>query len=92
MDNECLTSNVFYTIDPSNNLIELEGLAGNFQQIEKFIHDLCAIVTQRTVDDRQNSSQWVYYDRAANKCLSYDQSIKRQLEKCYLAKQKGLVS
>lgn len=91
MDNECSTSNVFYTIDQTNNLIELEGPAGNFHSIEKFIHDLCSMITQRTLDDRQNASQWFYHDRSTNKWLSFDLALKRQLEKCYTMKQKGLV-
>ena len=69
----------------------MEGLAGNFQQIEKFLQDLCSLVTQRTSDDRQNASQWIHYDRLTNKYRTFEDSIRRQLEQCYLAKQKGLV-
>lgn len=91
MEHQCSASNVFPTIDQTNNLIELEGLAGNFQQIEKFLQDLCSLVTQRSSNDRQNSPQWIYYDRMTNKHLMFEDSIRRQLEQCYLTKQKGLV-
>ncbi|CAF3434900.1 unnamed protein product [Rotaria sp. Silwood1] len=92
LQNKCNTCNVSCTIDQANNLIELEGLSGDFIQIEKMISDLCLIVAQRTLDDIQYSIQWIYYDTLTNKPMIYDRIIKQQLENCYTKKQKGLVN
>ncbi len=91
LENECSTCNVTYTIDQINNLIELEGLSGDFIQIEKVINDLCLIAARRALDDIQYSTQWVYYDSITNKPMAFGETIKRQLETSYANKQKGLV-
>ncbi len=91
LENECSTCNVSYTIDQTNNLIELEGLSGDFIQIEKVIYDLCSIAVRRALDDIQYSTQWVYYDSLTNRPVAFGEIIKGQLEKSYTTKQKGLV-
>ena len=69
----------------------MEGLSGDFIQIEKLINDLCLIAARRALDDIQYSIQWIYYDISTNKPVAFGEIIKQQLEKCYLQKQKGLV-
>ena len=91
LENECSTCNVSYKIDQNNNLIELEGLSGDFNQIEKVINDLCLIAARRALDDLQYSTQWVYYQPPTNKAMAFGEIIKQQLEKCYVNKQKGVV-
>ncbi|CAF1016189.1 unnamed protein product [Rotaria sordida] len=90
--NECNTCNVSCTIDQTHNSIELEGLSGDFIQIEKMIYDLCLIVARRALDDIQYSTQWIYYDISTNKPIMYDKIIQQQLENCYTKKQKGLIN
>ncbi|CAF2857359.1 unnamed protein product [Rotaria sp. Silwood2] len=92
LQNECNTCNVSCVIDQANNSIELEGLSGDFIQIEKMINDLCLIVARRALDDIQYSTQWIYYDISTNKPILYDNVIKQQLDNCYTKKQKGLVN
>ncbi len=91
LENECSTCNVSYKIDQNNNLIELEGLSGDFNRIEKAINDLCSIAARRALDDIQYSTQWVYYQPPTNKPVAFGEIIKQQLEKSYTNKQKGLV-
>lgn len=91
LENECSTCNVSCTIDKINNSIELEGLSGDFIQIEKRINDLCLIATRQALDDIQYSIQWIYYDRLTNKPVAFGEIIKRELEIYYSKKQKGLV-
>lgn len=77
--------------DTTNNLIELEGLSGDFIQIENIIKDLCLTVARRQVDSIKNTFEWLYYDPVTNKPMTYDAFIKHQIENCYQAKIPGLV-
>ncbi|CAF0732105.1 unnamed protein product [Adineta ricciae] len=92
LQNECGTCNVSYTIDQSNNIIELEGLSGDFIQIEKVIKDLCLGAARRALDDLLYSIQWVYYDTTTGNAVAFGEAIKQQLENCYIQKQKGIVN
>ncbi|CAF4683336.1 unnamed protein product, partial [Rotaria magnacalcarata] len=47
LQNQCNTCDVSCKIDHSNGLVELEGLLGDFIQIEKMIDDLCLAVARR---------------------------------------------
>ena len=78
-------------MDLPNNSIELEGLSGDFMQIEKWIHARCVMAARRAVDDAQCSIQWVYYDTASNRPVVFGGTIGRQLELCYEKKQQGIV-
>ncbi|UJR26717.1 hypothetical protein I4U23_008032 [Adineta vaga] len=90
--NECNTCNVSCTIDRGNNIFELEGLSGDFIQIEKIINDLCLIAARRALDDLLYSTQWIYYDGTTNKPVAFGEIIKQQLEKCFIRKQQGIVN
>ncbi|CAF1004064.1 unnamed protein product [Adineta steineri] len=92
LQKECNTCHVSCKIDQGNNIIELEGLSGDFIQIEKLINDLCLISARRALDDIQYSTQWIYYDAITNRPVAFGEIIKQQLEKCYLQKQRGLVN
>ncbi|CAF4503322.1 unnamed protein product [Rotaria socialis] len=92
LQNQCNTCNVSCKIDHTNGLVELEGLLGDFIQIEEMIRDLCLTTTRRTPNDIPSSTQWIYYEASTNKPLEYDIVIREQLESCHTKKLKGLVS
>ncbi|CAF1605170.1 unnamed protein product [Rotaria magnacalcarata] len=92
LQNQCNTCDVSCKIDHSNGLVELEGLLGDFIQIEKMIDDLCLAVARRAPNGIPSSTQWIYYEVSTNKPIEYDIVIREQLESCHIKKFKGLFS